>query len=153
MKLAALGFLIFWVIFLSYIGCVSLQKFIESFYRMMRDIGMLIAVERMLRPTQVLEYLILILDFVKQQFGIPKKNRQKCLNLVGLIVPFSFLIWMSRKGPLSFVSPSNWSASNGSCSSTHDSFPNPACNGTESVIRVFPHDSFHLTVLILETIF
>ena len=68
MKLAALGFLIFWVIFLSYIGCVSLQKFIESFYRMMRDSGMLIAVERMLRPTQVLEYLILILDFVKQQF-------------------------------------------------------------------------------------
>ena len=68
-------------------SCMSLQKFIESFYRIMREIGMPIAVEKMLRPTQVLEYLILILDFVKQQFGIPKKKCQKCLDLVGLIVP------------------------------------------------------------------
>ena len=66
--------------------CFSLQKFVNSFYRIMEDIGMPIAIEKTLGPTQILEYLRLILDFVNQLMGIPEKKRKKCLDLVSKLI-------------------------------------------------------------------
>ena len=63
--------------------CFSLQKFVNSFYRIIEDIGMPIAIEKTLRPTQILEYLSLILDFVKQLVGTLQK---KCLELVSKLI-------------------------------------------------------------------
>ena len=44
--------------------CSSLQIFVDQFYRIMKDIGMPIAIEKTLGPTQILKYLGLILDFI-----------------------------------------------------------------------------------------
>ena len=52
----------------------------NEFYRIMADIGMLVAVSKTLGPTDVLEYLGLLLDFKNQRILIPKKKRSKCMN-------------------------------------------------------------------------
>ena len=41
-----------------------------------------IAIEKTLGPTQILEYLGLLLDFINQTIGIPKKKRVKSLQMV-----------------------------------------------------------------------
>ena len=47
---------------------------------------MLIAIEKTLGPTQILEYLSLILDFVKQLVGTLEKKMKKCLELVSKLI-------------------------------------------------------------------
>ena len=64
----------------------SLQEFMNSFYRIMANIGMPIAVEKTLVPMQILEYLSLILNFVKQLLGIPEKKPLKCLDLMNKLI-------------------------------------------------------------------
>ena len=60
----------------------ELIDFMNSSYRIMNDIGMPIARHKMLGPTQVLEYLGLILNFILQTIHIPEKKRLKCLELI-----------------------------------------------------------------------
>ena len=60
----------------------SVEYFRDEFYRIMADIGMPVATHKTLGPTQVLEYLGLILNFLLQTIQIPEKKRQKCLALI-----------------------------------------------------------------------
>ena len=48
----------------------------------MSRINMPVAEEKTLGPTQLLEYLGLLLDIVNQRIGIPTKKREKCLELI-----------------------------------------------------------------------
>ena len=52
----------------------------NKFYRLLADIGMLVAVSKTLGPTPVLEYLGLTLNFPLQLITIPEKKRVKCLK-------------------------------------------------------------------------
>ena len=45
-----------------------------------------VAKEKTLGPTDLLEYLSLILNFVSQCLGIPEKKRLKCLGLVQRVI-------------------------------------------------------------------
>ena len=63
-----------------------MSLFITQFYRIMEMIGMPVAKEKTLRPTALLEYLGLILNFVAQCLEIPEKKRVKCLSLVQKII-------------------------------------------------------------------
>ena len=60
--------------------------FITQFYEIMERLGMQVAKEKTLGPTDILEYLSLILNFVAQTLGIPDKKRIKCLTLVRRIM-------------------------------------------------------------------
>ena len=66
--------------------CSDLKLFMNKFYEIMRKIGKPIAVRKTLGPTQILEYLGLILNFKKQTAGIPEKKWLKCLELIGKII-------------------------------------------------------------------
>ena len=55
-------------------SCESLLWFMNEFYRLMADIGMLVAVTKTLGPTPVLEYLGLTLNFLLQLITIPEKK-------------------------------------------------------------------------------
>ena len=67
----------------------QLKHFMNEFYRIMEEIGMPIAVEKTLGPTQMLEYLGLLLNFINQTIGIPEKKRLKSLELIeGLLVAY-----------------------------------------------------------------
>ena len=57
-----------------------------DFYAIMHTIGMPVAIRKTLGPTQVLEYLGLVLNFVSQTGGIPQKKRIKCLWLVNQLI-------------------------------------------------------------------
>ena len=59
-----------------------LAEFMAEFCELMVRIGMPISHDKTLGPTQHLEYLGLILDFVNQVVGIPEKKRLKCRDLV-----------------------------------------------------------------------
>ena len=48
----------------------------------MKRIGTPVAEEKTLGPTQVLEYLRLVLNFLLQVIEIPKKKRLKCLSII-----------------------------------------------------------------------
>ena len=66
-----------------------LIHFMNEFYRIMAEINMPVAVERTLGPTQILEYLGLLLDFINQTIGIPEKKWIKCLQLIeGLLTAY-----------------------------------------------------------------
>ena len=60
----------------------DVQLFIDQFCAIMKRIGMPVAEEKTLGPTQMLEYLGLILNFLIQVIEIPKKRRTKCLLIV-----------------------------------------------------------------------
>ena len=60
----------------------KLQNFMEEFYQIFEEIGMPIAKHKTLGPTQILEYLGLILNFVLQTIQIPDKKREKCVSLI-----------------------------------------------------------------------
>ena len=60
--------------------------FIADFYTIMDKIGMPVAKEKTLRPTDMLEYLGLILNFVAQRIEIPEKKRLKCLDLIAKLM-------------------------------------------------------------------
>ena len=64
----------------------SLEHFMADFYAIMQAIGMPVAIRKTLGPTQVLEYLSLVLNFVSQTVGIPEKKRLKCLRLVNKLI-------------------------------------------------------------------
>ena len=59
-----------------------LIQFMSDFYRIMAEINMPVAVDKTLGPTQILEYLGLVLDFINQTIGIPEKKRTKSLALI-----------------------------------------------------------------------
>ena len=60
----------------------NLTAFMTEFYNIMAQIGMPVAVEKTLGPTQLLEYLGLLLDLINQCIGIPEKKRTSCLKKV-----------------------------------------------------------------------
>ena len=60
----------------------TLEDFMQSFYDIMADIGMPVAIHKTLGPTQVLEYLGLILNFILQTIQIPEKKCLKCMTLI-----------------------------------------------------------------------
>ena len=64
----------------------DMSLFITQFYRIMEQIGMPVVKEKTLGPTDLLEYLGLILNFVSQCLGIPEKKRVKCLTLVQTVI-------------------------------------------------------------------
>ena len=64
----------------------GLKNFMNEFYRIMSEIGMPVAIEKTLGPTQVLEYLGLLLDFINQTIGIPEKKRIKSLHMVEYLI-------------------------------------------------------------------
>ena len=55
-------------------SCQDLKQFMKNFYSIMQHIGMPIAVRKTLGPTQILEYLGLILNFKAQTMGILEKK-------------------------------------------------------------------------------
>ena len=59
-----------------------LIQFMSDFYRIMAEINMPVAVDKTLGPTQILEYLGLVLDFINQTISIPEKKRTKSLALI-----------------------------------------------------------------------
>ena len=60
--------------------------FIVDFYTIMDRIGMPVAKEKTLGPTDMLEYLGLVLNFVAQRIEIPEKKRQKCIDLIAKLI-------------------------------------------------------------------
>ena len=60
--------------------------FILDFYKIMERIGMPVAKEKMLGPTDMLEYLGLILNFIAQRIEIPQKKRVKCIDLITKLI-------------------------------------------------------------------
>ena len=64
----------------------DVSYFIMQFYRIMEQIGMPVVKEKTLGPTDLLEYLGLILNFVAQCLEIPEKKRVKCLTLVQRVI-------------------------------------------------------------------
>ena len=60
--------------------------FITDFYKIMDRIRMPIAKAKTLRPTAILEYLGLVLNFFKQTVGIPEKKCEKCLDLINKLI-------------------------------------------------------------------
>ena len=56
---------------------MQLQGFMNAFFQIMAEIGMPVVVEKTLGPTQILEYLGLVLNFVQQVVAIPEKKRKK----------------------------------------------------------------------------
>ena len=60
----------------------DVQLFIDQFCAIMKRIGMPVVEEKTLGPTQMLEYLGLILNFLIQVIEIPEKKRIKCLLIV-----------------------------------------------------------------------
>ena len=63
-------------------SCESLIWFMGEFNRLMADIGMPVAVSKMLGPMPMLDYLGLTLNFLLQLITIPEKKHQKCLDHV-----------------------------------------------------------------------
>ena len=64
----------------------SLTIFMNQFYDIMNRIGMPVAKEKTLGPTQLLEYLGLLIDMLNQCVGIPEKKRKKCLEAMQSII-------------------------------------------------------------------
>ena len=64
----------------------ALQNLMTEFKRLMADIGMPVAISKSLGPTQVLQYLGLILNFKLQRIEIPEDKRIKCMNLVSKLI-------------------------------------------------------------------
>ena len=60
--------------------------FILDFYKIMERIGMPVVKEKTLGPTDMLEYLGLILNFVAQRIEIPEKKRLKCIDLIAKLI-------------------------------------------------------------------
>ena len=60
--------------------------FILDFYKIMERIGMPVAKEKTLGPTDMLEYLGLILNFITQRIEIPQKKRVKCIDLIAKLI-------------------------------------------------------------------
>ena len=61
---------------------LSLVTFMDEFYRIMSDIGMPVAMHKTLGPTQLLEYLGLLLNFAAQTIEVSQSKRDKCLRLI-----------------------------------------------------------------------
>ena len=64
----------------------ALQSLMNEFKRLMADIGMPVVLTKSLGPTQILQYLGLILNFKSQRIEIPEDKRIKCLNLVSKLM-------------------------------------------------------------------
>ena len=60
----------------------DVDLFIQQFCEIMKRIGMPVAKEKTLGPTQVLEYLELVLNFLLQVIKIPEKKWIKCLTII-----------------------------------------------------------------------
>ena len=60
--------------------------FILDFYKIMERIRMPVVKEKTLGPTDMLEYLGLILNFVAQRIEIPDKKRLKCIDLIAKLI-------------------------------------------------------------------
>ena len=64
----------------------EVNDFILDFYRIMHQIGIPVAKDKTLGPTQLLEYLGLVLNFLEQRVEIPEKKRIKCLTMVQRLI-------------------------------------------------------------------
>ena len=64
----------------------NLVIFMNQFYDIMKRIGMPVAKGKTLGPTQLLEYLGLLIDMLNQCVGIPEKKRKKCLAAVQSLI-------------------------------------------------------------------
>ena len=64
----------------------EVQQFIDEFCAIMQDIGMPVAEDKTLGPTQILEYLGLILNFAMQTVEIPDKKRIKCQTAINKLL-------------------------------------------------------------------
>lgn len=69
---------------------VELLQFLNVFYLIMADIGMPIAHNKTIGPTQILEYLGLILNFRDRLICIPEKKCLKCLELINILLKAKF---------------------------------------------------------------
>ena len=58
------------------------QEFLDQFVGIMQDIGMPIADDKTISPTQFLIYLGLILNFLDQVIEVPKKKQKKCMKFL-----------------------------------------------------------------------
>ena len=66
----------------------NLTIFMNQFYDIMARIGMPVVKEKMLGPTQLLEYLGLLIDMLNQCVGIPEKKRLSCLAAVQSLLDY-----------------------------------------------------------------
>ena len=64
----------------------DVQNFIDDFTEIMGRIGMPVAEEKTLLPTQLLVYLGLLLDLLRQVLTIPDDKREHCIQLIEDII-------------------------------------------------------------------
>ena len=64
----------------------SVAQLMESFVRIMNEIGMPISHEKTVGPTSVIEYLGLVLNLLRQLIMIPEKKRSACLAQINEIL-------------------------------------------------------------------